>query len=90
MIAATLLLVWQAVHTTPPARAGFDSGAQQVEAQVQQQAQEPVQIGVGVRPDTVTVGEHFLMTVRVRAPKGAEIGFPVGPDSGAAVDAGDP
>lgn len=50
----------------------------------------PVQMGVSVSPDTVTVGEHFLVRIRVRAPKGAEIGFPVGPDSGVAVEAVDP
>jgi hypothetical protein len=50
----------------------------------------PVQMGVSVLPDTVTVGEHFSVRVRVRAPKGAEIGFPVGPDSGVAVEAVDP
>ena len=50
----------------------------------------PVRMGVSAQPDTVTVGEHFLVRVRVRAPKGAEIGFPVGPDSGVAVEAVDP
>lgn len=54
------------------------------------QAGAPVQMGVSVLPDTVTVGEHFIVRVRVRAPKGAEIGFPVGPDSGVAVEAVDP
>lgn len=49
-----------------------------------------VQMAVRVRPDTVTVGEHFVVTVRVRAPRGAEIGFPVGPDSGLSVEAVDP
>lgn len=49
-----------------------------------------IQMGVRVLPDTVTVGEHFLVTVRVRAPRGAEIGFPVGPDSGLSVEAVDP
>ncbi|MBA2685797.1 MAG: hypothetical protein H0U66_15030 [Gemmatimonadaceae bacterium] len=49
-----------------------------------------VQMGTSVMPDTVTVGEHFVVRVRVRAPKGAEIGFPVGPDSGVAVEAVDP
>jgi hypothetical protein len=49
-----------------------------------------VQMGETVQPDTVTVGEHFIVRVRVRAPRGAEIGFPVGPDSGAAVEAVDP
>ncbi|MDQ2767107.1 MAG: hypothetical protein M3Y30_08105 [Gemmatimonadota bacterium] len=51
---------------------------------------KPVQLGVSVQPDTVTVGEHFVVRVRVRAPKGTEIGFPVGPDSGLAVEAVDP
>ncbi len=35
-----------------------------------------VQVGLDVRPDTVTVGEHFIATVRVRAPLGATIKFP--------------
>lgn len=50
----------------------------------------PVQIGVAVRPETVTVGQHFDLRLRVRAPKGSEIGFPVGPDSSVAVEAVDP
>ena len=86
MIAA-LLLMWSGVQAVPAAQGVADSGGAQ---QLQQQVQQPVQMGVGVQPDTVTVGEHFLVTVRVRAPKGAEIGFPVGPDSGAAVEAVDP
>jgi hypothetical protein len=49
-----------------------------------------VQIGVRATPDTVTVGESFRLVVRVRAPRGAEIGFPVGPDSGLDVEAVDP
>jgi len=38
----------------------------------------------------VTVGQHFVVRVRVRAPKNSEIGFPSGPDSGLAVEAVDP
>lgn len=49
-----------------------------------------VQMGVLVRPDTVTVGEHFQVLVRVRAPRGSEISFPPGPDSGLTVEAVDP
>jgi hypothetical protein len=49
-----------------------------------------VQMGAVVQPDTVTVGQHFVLRLRVRAPKGAEIGFPVGPDSSVAVEAVDP
>lgn len=53
-------------------------------------AQPRLQMGVAVRPDTVTVGEHYTVSVRVRAPRGATISFPVGPDSGLAVEAVDP
>lgn len=51
---------------------------------------ERVQMGVLVRPDTITVGDHFVVTVRVRAPLGSEISFPSGPDSGLTVEAVDP
>jgi hypothetical protein len=50
----------------------------------------PVQVGTEVRPDTVTVGDPFVVTVRVRAPRGATIEFPAGPDSGGTVEALDP
>jgi hypothetical protein len=53
-------------------------------------AQPRLQMGVAVRPETVTVGEHYLVSVRVRAPRGAAISFPVGPDSGHSVEAVDP
>jgi hypothetical protein len=49
-----------------------------------------VQMGYGIEPDTVTVGEPFRLTVRVHAPRGASVEFPAGPDSGAAVEALDP
>ncbi len=49
-----------------------------------------VQMGIVVRPDTVTVGDHFDLLVRVHAPRGASIGFPVGPDSGMSIEAVDP
>lgn len=52
--------------------------------------QRDVQRGVTVRPDTVTVGEPFLLTVRARAPRGATIAFPAGPDSSAATELVDP
>jgi hypothetical protein len=54
------------------------------------QSTVPVQMGYTVEPDTVTVGDPFLVTVRIRAPLGASVGFPAGPDSGAAVEALDP
>ena len=40
-----------------------------------------VQMGVRIDPDTVTVGDRFVVVVRVRAPRGAEIHFPEESDS---------
>ncbi|MFN8572765.1 MAG: hypothetical protein U0132_12015 [Gemmatimonadaceae bacterium] len=53
------------------------------------QAPRP-QIGIAVRPDTVTVGEPFRLVVRVRAAAGASIEFPTRLDSNRAVEALDP
>jgi len=80
MIAAALLVVWQTVAPSAGAQRGVldTTRAQQV------------QMGTSVQPDTVTVGQHFVVRVRVRAPNGSEIGFPTGPDSGMAVEAVDP
>jgi hypothetical protein len=47
-------------------------------------------MGYTVEPDTVTVGDPFRLIVRIRAPLGASVEFPAGPDSGAAVEALDP
>jgi len=52
--------------------------------------QVAVQLGVRVQPETVTVGQPFRVVVRVRAPHGSRIAFPVGPDSTGAVQALDP
>lgn len=41
----------------------------------------PVQLGVRTIPDTVTVGERFVVVLRVRAPAGASIQFPGETDS---------
>lgn len=49
-----------------------------------------VQVGVRVQPETVTVGDRFTVLVRIRAPAGAAIDFPVGPDTGAAVELSTP
>ncbi len=49
-----------------------------------------VLFGARVTPDTVTVGAPFRVVLRVRAPRGAAVSFPDGPDSGAAVEALDP
>lgn len=52
--------------------------------------QHVVQFGVEVRPESVTVGEHVEIVARIRAPRGATIAFPPGPDSGGSVEAVDP
>ena len=49
-----------------------------------------LQGGVTVRPDTVRVGDPFTVSIRVRAPLGASIEFPVAPDSGGPVEPLDP
>ena len=46
-----------------------------------------VRFGVTVQPESVTVGDPFVVRVRVTAPAGATIAFPAGPDSAAAVAA---
>lgn len=46
--------------------------------------------GVVVLPETVTVGDPFRVVVRVRAPRGTTIEFPLAPDSGTGVEALDP
>lgn len=60
------------------------------EARAPDPGAQRVQMGVLVQPDTVTVGEHFQLLVRVRAPRGSQISFPPGPDSGLTVEAVDP
>lgn len=41
----------------------------------------PVQLGVSVSADTVTVGQRFVAVLRVRAPRGAKVEFPTTMDS---------
>lgn len=41
----------------------------------------PVQLGARVTPDTVTVGQRFILMLKVRAPAGASIQFPLAVDS---------
>ncbi|HZK77631.1 MAG TPA: hypothetical protein VFC35_01895 [Gemmatimonadaceae bacterium] len=43
----------------------------------------PVQLGVRLTPDTVTVGQRFVALIRIRAPRGATIVFPTESDSAA-------
>jgi len=49
-----------------------------------------VQRAIVVQPETVTVGDPFRVIVRVKAPRGADIGFPDAPDSAGKVEAIDP
>jgi len=49
-----------------------------------------VQRAIVVQPETVTVGDPFRIIVRVKAPRGADIGFPEAPDSAGKVEAIDP
>jgi hypothetical protein len=54
------------------------------------QSDLPFHLGVDVRPDTVAIGEPFVVTIRIRAPRGTTVAFPIGPDSATAVEALDP
>jgi hypothetical protein len=78
LLLASLALLAPRQDTLPSAAHAPDAGAPRV------------QMGVLVSPDTVTVGEHFRVLVRVRAPRGSQISFPPGPDSGLTVEAVDP
>jgi hypothetical protein len=44
------------------------------------------QMGISIRPETVTVGDPFVVAIRLRAPRGSAIEFPAGPDSGGPVE----
>lgn len=50
-------------------------------AGAQQQREIPVQAGIKVERDTVSVGDVVRLTVRIRAPQGATINFPTAVDS---------
>ena len=59
-------------------------------AQTPASAAPRVRLGTLVAPDTVTVGDPFVVTVRIQAPPGAQVTFPAAPDSGAGVELLDP
>jgi hypothetical protein len=61
----------------------LQAGAAQAPASV-------ARIGITVRPDTVTVGDPFVVAVRIVAPLGSQIEFPAGPDSGGPIEMLDP
>src|SRR5262249_24443383 len=50
----------------------------------------PVQVAVGVEPDTVRIGDPFIVQVGIRAPTGATIELPPAPASTGGVQALDP
>jgi hypothetical protein len=49
-----------------------------------------IQAAVGIEPDTVRIGDPFLVQIGIRAPLGATIAFPPPPDSTGAVQGLDP
>jgi hypothetical protein len=49
-----------------------------------------VQAAVGIEPDTVRIGDPFLVQIGIRAPLGATVAFPPAPDSTGAVQGLDP
>ena len=59
-------------------------------AQATQEQGSRVSYGVKASTDTVRIGDPFTLSVRVRAPAGAQIEFPAGPDSTSAVQLLDP
>ncbi|MGQ0715136.1 MAG: DUF4381 family protein [Gemmatimonadaceae bacterium] len=52
----------------------------------QESAAQRIQFGISVRPETVTVGTHFVVTARVRAPDAATIEWPTSPDTSETVE----
>jgi hypothetical protein len=50
----------------------------------------PVQAAVGIEPDTVRIGDPFVVQIWIRAPLGATITFPAAPDSSGTVQGLDP
>jgi hypothetical protein len=49
-----------------------------------------VQAAVGIEPDTVRIGDPFVVEIGIRAPLGATITFPPAPDTSGAVQGLDP
>ena len=68
MIALALAFLLQGA-VQAPRLAAPDTGAQ------------GIQLGIAVRPETVTVGTRFIVAARVRAPEGATIAWPTAPDT---------
>ncbi|GEM_PF-354266 len=78
-------------HTAPPAATQTaEQVAPRAAPPAAAAARPPARASARITPDTVRIGEPFLVVLHVRAPKGATITLPAGPDSGAAVEALDP
>lgn len=78
-LAALLLLQVVAPKASPPAATTPAATARPTAT-----PQFPVQLGARIKPDTVTVGQRFVVLLKVRGPVGATIQFPVGVDSAVA------
>lgn len=50
----------------------------------------PAQLGITVTPTSVRIGDPFVIRVRIRAPRGSRVEFPLAPDSGSRVELIDP
>jgi hypothetical protein len=68
-------------------RAGAQTGSAAPPAAQASSRGIQARLGVTVQPETVSVGDPFLVLVRVQAPLGSTIEFPEGPDSAAKVEA---
>lgn len=73
MITAALVLVLQGAAQPAPALAPGASA-------------QGIQLGIAVRPETVTVGTRFIVAARVRAPEGSSIAWPTAPDTSDTVE----
>jgi hypothetical protein len=60
--------------------------AQAVPSAAPGEAAQSVQLGIVVRPETVTVGTRFVVAARLRAPEGAAIAWPTAPDTSDTVE----
>jgi hypothetical protein len=68
---------------TVPAQGPATAPAQTAPVAAKPVPEFPVQLGVRLTPDTVTVGQRFVALVRIHAPRGATIVFPTESDSAA-------
>jgi hypothetical protein len=72
IVAALLLVAMQVASPQAPAQRA--------------PATQGLQSGITVQPETVTVGSHFVVTARVRAPEGSTIEWPTAPDTSETIE----